>query len=83
MKPGDGWIGMEVYVEKLRPYHSFCCEQRKEGLEGFIIAPYTGWQENCWIVRHTDGTQGIYFCDEIEVIHLIGWYKVRKMYGYI
>ncbi len=83
MKPEDPWVGMEVYIEKLRPYNNFQCEKREAGLEGVIVAPYSGWKDNCWVVRHSDGTTGVYFYDEIECIHFLYWYKVRKMYGYI
>lgn len=83
MKPEYIRAGTEVYVEKLRPYNSFRCQKRETGLIGVVIAPHSGWKEDCWVVRHEDGTEGVYFYDEIESIHMVYWYMVRKMYGYI
>lgn len=82
MKQEDVRIGMEVYVEKLRPKWNLHCDKRKAGLAGFVLEPYEFWADGAWTIKHKDGSIGRYYYDEIEPEYMIYWYKVRKMYGY-
>ena len=75
-------IGLEVYVDSLRPKWSLISERREEGLQGIVIDEYKGWAPGAWVVRHHDGTIGRYYYDELEPETMIYWYKVRKIYGY-
>lgn len=88
-------VGKEIFVEKLLPaWHAFASAKevndlgleftrsiRKEGLTGFVIAKHHGWVES-WLVRHTDGSFGVYLPEELNIITLHYWYMVKRMYGY-